>query len=636
MFKYDIIYVDLILNRRAFMYPKEIEKFLLRVQKPGRYTGGELNSVVKDKDSVDIRYAFCFPDTYEIGMSHLGMKIIYSLVNAREDAWCERVFAPWIDMEQIMRENSIPLYALESGDAIRDFDLIGFTMQYELSYTNVLNMLDLAGLPVRSKDRTSLTPIVIAGGACVCNAEPMAEFFDITLPGDGEEVTNELIDLLKEHKKKGSTKQEFLEAAARIKGVYVPSLYEVEYNEDNTVKAVTPTCGAPEKVEKRNVADLDSMFSPSTFVVPFLEVVHDRTTVEIFRGCIRGCRFCQAGFINRPLRRKSPETVEAQCRSICESTGYDEISLCSLSTSDYKGLEKLITNMLPWTMEEKINIALPSLRADNFPKELMEKLNAVRRSGLTFAPEAGTQRLRDVINKNITEQEVLSTAAQAFAGGWTAVKLYFMIGLPTETEEDIKGIADLAQAVVDEFYKNPDKPKGKGVNVSVSLASLVPKPFTPFQWEPQDKPDTLIEKQNFLVSCVKTRKVSVSRHVPWTSFLEGVFARGDRRLADVIETAWRKGCTFDGWAECLKPEKWEESFAENGIDPYFYTARRREYDEILPWDHMDYGVTKKFLIKENQKAHAGETTACCREKCGGCGANRLNGGVCDEIGKTVV
>lgn len=618
------------------MYPKEIEKFLLGVQKPGRYTGGELNSIVKDKSKIDIRYAFCFPDTYEIGMSHLGMKILYSLVNARDDAWCERVFAPDVDMEQIMRDNGIPLYALESGEAIKDFDLIGFTMQYELSYTNVLNMLDLAGLPVRSRDRKDLTPIVIAGGACVCNAEPMAEFFDITLPGDGEEVTNELIDLLKEYKAKGATKQEFLEAAAQIKGVYVPSLYEVEYNDDCTVKSITPTHGAPEKVEKRNVADLDKMFAPTEFVVPFLEVVHDRTTVEIFRGCIRGCRFCQAGFLNRPLREKSPETVEAQCRSICEKTGYDEISLCSLSTSDYRGLEKLITDMLPWTVENKINISLPSLRADNFPKELMEQLNAVRRSGLTFAPEAGTQRLRDVINKNITEEEVLSTARQAFAGGWTAVKLYFMIGLPTETEDDIRGIADLAQAVVDEFYHNENKPKGKGVNVSVSVASLVPKPFTPFQWEPQDRPDTLIEKQNFLISCVKTRKVSVSRHVPWTSFLEGVFARGDRRLCDVIETAWRKGCKFDSWEEHLDREKWMDSFAENGIDPFFYTARKRSFDEVLPWDHMDYGVTKKFLIKENEKAHRGETTASCREKCAGCGAARLNGGVCNEIRQNMV
>lgn len=618
------------------MYPKEIEKFLLGVQKPGRYTGGELNSIVKDKSKIDIRYAFCFPDTYEIGMSHLGMKILYSLVNARDDAWCERVFAPDVDMEQIMRDNGIPLYALESGEAIKDFDLIGFTMQYELSYTNVLNMLDLAGLPVRSRDRKDLTPIVIAGGACVCNAEPMAEFFDITLPGDGEEVTNELIDLLKAYKAKGATKQEFLEAAAQIKGVYVPSLYEVEYNDDCTVKSITPTHGAPEKVEKRNVADLDKMFAPTEFVVPFLEVVHDRTTVEIFRGCIRGCRFCQAGFLNRPLREKSPEVVEAQCRSICEKTGYDEISLCSLSTSDYRGLEKLITDMLPWTVENKINISLPSLRADNFPKELMEQLNAVRRSGLTFAPEAGTQRLRDVINKNITEEEVLSTARQAFAGGWTAVKLYFMIGLPTETEDDIRGIADLAQAVVDEFYHNENKPKGKGVNVSVSVASLVPKPFTPFQWEPQDRPDTLIEKQNFLISCVKTRKVSVSRHVPWTSFLEGVFARGDRRLCDVIETAWRKGCKFDSWEEHLDREKWMDSFAENGIDPFFYTARRRSFDEVLPWDHMDYGVTKKFLIRENEKAHRGETTASCREKCAGCGAARLNGGVCNEIRQNMV
>ena len=611
------------------MLYERLDKILPNVQKPGRYVGGEYNSVIKDKNKVDIRYAFCFPDTYEIGMSHLGMKILYSLVNAREDAWCERVFAPWTDMEEEMRKNNIPLYGLESLEPIKDFDLIGFTLQYELSYTNVLNMLDLAQLPIKAADRKELTPIVIAGGSCVCNPEPMSEFIDIFLPGEGEEVTNELIDLLKEHKKKGSDKETFIKEAVKIKGVYAPSLYDVSYNEDGTVKEIKARDTAPEKVEKRIVKDLDSMYFPDKFVVPAIEVVHDRTTAEIFRGCIRGCRFCQAGFLYRPIREKSPETVNQQCLALTESTGYDEISLCSLSTSDYTGLPSLLEKLLSWTTDDRINLSLPSLRIDNFSDDLMEKLLEVRRSGLTFAPEAGTQRLRDVINKNITEEEVLSTAKKAFSGGWTAVKLYFMLGLPTETLEDVKGIAELAQKVVNEFYNNPEKPKGKSVSVSVSAASFVPKPFTPFQWEAQATPDELKEKQDYLLESTTTKKVRVSFHKTPTSLMEAVFARGDRRVSAVIESAWKKGCKFDSWDDQFDFDKWVEAFADCGLTMDFYANRKRSFDEVLPWDHIDYGVSKEFLVREHRRALQEEkTTPNCRERCAGCGANKLIGGGC--------
>lgn len=618
------------------MISKEVQKILPLVQKPGRYTGGELNSVIKDKSKVDLRYAFCFPDSYEIGMSHLGIKILYSLSNARDDVWCERVFAPWHDMEKEMRERSIPLYALESGDPLSEFDMIGFTLQYELSYTNVLNMLDLAGIPIRSSDRESLTPLVVGGGPCACNPEPMADFFDLFMLGDGEDVTNEVIDLLIACKKEGVSKREFLSRAAKIGGVYVPSLYDVAYNDDGTIKEVTPKDGAPEKVTKRVVKDLDSVHYPDKFVVPFVDVVHDRVVHEILRGCIRGCRFCQAGFIYRPIREKSPDTINEQCKMLCESTGYDEISLSSLSTSDYTHLEELMGKLLSWTEDYKVNIALPSLRVDNFSEKLMEHLKKVRRSGLTFAPEAGTQRLRDAINKNVTEEEMLRTARNAFSGGWTSVKLYFMLGLPTETYDDVAGIAELAQKVVGEFYNNPDRPKGKGVQVNISVASFVPKPFTPFQWASQDTIDELVSKQNHLLSSVKTKKISVSYHKVNISFLEGVFARGDRRLCDVVEYAWKNGCKFDSWDDSFLFDVWLDAFDKCKIDPLFYTSRKREYSEILPWDHLDYGIRKQFLIDENEKALAATTTPHCRIKCAGCGTNRLNGGKCDALCKSMV
>lgn len=608
---------------------KELEKLLLSVQKPAAYAGGEPGSVIKAREDVDLRFAFCFPDTYEIGMSHLGMKILYSLINSRKDAWCERVFVPADDMESAMRERQIPLYALESGDPLSDFDIIGFTLMYELCYTNVLNMLELAGLPVRAKDRPALSPLIVAGGPCACNAEPMADFIDLFMLGDGEEVMMELLDLYKAWKKKGGDKASFLEAASHIEGVYVPSLYDVSYHEDGTLRAVTPLKTAPPVVNKRNVSDLEHVFYPTDFVVPYTEVVFDRAVHEIFRGCVRGCRFCQAGFIYRPVREKSPQTISRQSRLLCEATGYDELSLCSLSSSDYSRLKELLEELLSWTEPMKINIALPSLRIDNFDRELLEKLSSVRKSGLTFAAEAGTQRLRDVINKNITEEEILRTSRSAFEGGRTAVKLYFMLGLPTETEEDVRGIAALAQKVVDEFYHNPNKPRGKSVQVSVSASNFVPKPFTPFQWEPQATEEELIEKQKLLRESITTRKVQLSCHHPEISALEGVMARGDRRLGQVIEQAWKNGCRFDSWENHFSADTWRDSFAQCGISPAFYANRRRAYDEILPWDHLNYGIRKSFLQREAEKAKNAETTPQCRVRCAGCGADSLNGGHCD-------
>ena len=621
------------------MLHKKIENILPLVQKPARYTGGELNSVVKDKSNIDIRFAFCFPDTYEIGMSHLGLKILYGLINSRDNFWCERVFAPWVDMEELMRKNKIPLFGLESRDSLKDFDAVGFTLQYELSYTNVLNMLDLAGIPVKSQDRGELlsdNPIIVAGGPCVVNPEPLADFIDVFEIGEGEEVMLEFLDLLNEYKAKNSTRKEFLIAASHIEGIYVPSLYTVSYNDDGTIKSFTANNGAPEIINKRVVSDLDSIFYPENFVVPFVEVVHDRVVHEIFRGCIRGCRFCQAGFWYRPIREKSVETISKQSQKIACETGYDELSLCSLSSSDYTRITELLESLLGWAVPQKINVALPSLRIDNFSDELREKLALVRRSGLTFAAEAGTQRLRDVINKNISEEEILNTCRKAFEGGWTAVKLYFMIGLPTETDADVIGINELCQKVVEEFYNNPNKPKGKTVSVSAGVSSFVPKPCTPFQWEPQATREEITAKQQLLKETVTSKKISFRFHTTDQIFLEAILARGDRKLCNVIETAWKNGCTFDSWDDKFKYDVWMDSFEKCGVNTEFYANRRRSYDEILPWDHINSGIKKSFLIEENEKAKKAETSLNCREKCNACGSNALNGGKCDALCKNLV
>lgn len=613
------------------MHYTERDKILMQVQKPTRYTGGELNACIKNKEDIKIRFGFCFPDLYEIAMSHLGIKILYHTLNQREDTYCERVFAPWTDMESHMRQRNMKLFALESGDEVTDFDFLGFTLQYELSYSNVVNMLDLAGVPLYSKDRTKEHPFVCAGGPCAYNAEPIADFIDFFLLGEGEESINEVMDVYNKWKESGASREEFLHAVVKIPGTYVPSFYDVSYNPDGTVKAIVPnTPDAPEKISKRIIKDFSNAVTVDKFIVPFGEIVHDRAVLEVFRGCIRGCRFCQAGYVYRPVREREVDRLLSIAESLLSTSGYDEISLSSLSTSDYTNLPDLTNRLLEITEQKKINLSLPSLRIDNFSMELMQRVQKVRKSGITFAPEAGTQRLRDVINKNITEDDITASVRMLFKGGYTNVKLYFMLGLPTETDEDVRGIAELAEKVLSVYFETPKEERAKNINITVSTSNFVPKPFTAFQWERQISRKEMIEKQDILKSAIKSKRIRYNWHDDKTSYLEGVFARGDRRLAPVIKRAVELGCKFDGWGEYFRFDLWMQAFEDCGIDPDFYTSRQREYSEVLPWSHIDVGVTSDFLQKESDKARAGITTANCREKCAGCGAASFKTGVCYE------
>ena len=614
----------------------ELRQALFSVQKPGRYTGGEPGSVIKDKEKVDLRFAFCFPDTYEIGMSFLGEKILYELLNRHENWWCERAFMPWVDMKEQMETLHIPLYCLESKDPLRAFDIVGFSLEYELCYTNVLAMLELSGIPLRAADRDERWPLIIAGGPCVCNAEPMADFFDVMQLGEGEQMLQDICACVEKGKKAGWNKEQLLAALAGIPGVYVPSFYDVSYEEDGRIRAVTPNRpGVPARVTKAIVKDMDSFPPPENFVVPIVGTVQDRASVEVLRGCVRGCRFCQAGQIYRPFRERSPELISSCARTLCANTGYDELSLMSLSTSDHSRLEEILDRLNSWAEADHVSLSLPSLRVDNFSQSLVEKTSRVRKSGLTFAAEAGTQRLRDVINKNVTWEQIERTCTIAFKEGYTSVKLYFMMGLPTETLEDIKGIADTAQKVVDLYY-SLDHAKGKGVQVTCSVACFVPKPVTPFQFCAQDRRETLREKQKYLLSCVHSRKSKVNYHDSATSVLEGVFAKGDRRLGRVIETAYRNGAFFDTWEEYFDYDRWLAAFAACGVDPDFYNYREIGLDEVTPWDHLDVGVSKAFLVREYQKALRAETTQPCNRQCSGCGANKLLGGPCFEYSKDLV
>ncbi len=611
---------------------RTLEQILPKVQKPARYTGGEYNAVVKGMGEVDTRFALCFPDTYEIGMSNLGCRILYGLMNERPGLWCERCFAPWGDMEEEMRREGMLLYGLESGDPISDFDIIGFSLGYEMAYTNVLNMLDLAGLPVRAEDRRELSPLVIAGGTCCYNPEPLAPFVDFFVLGEGEEVVLECVELYRQAREEGWTKEELLLAAAKVPGIYVPSLYRPVYHADGTLEevAIQEGTGAPEGVEKRIVQDFDKSYFPIKTIVPSTEIVHDRVMLELFRGCIRGCRFCQAGYVYRPVRSRGPERLAQYGKEACQDSGYREMTLSSLSSTDYPGLLPLCDELLDYCQPRDIGLSLPSLRADTFSMSLMERLQRVRKGGLTFAPEAGTQRLRDAINKNLREEDLLQSARTAFAGGWNGVKLYFMLGLPTETDEDVLGIADLARKVYF-AWRECSPNKARGVRITVSTSWFVPKPHTPFQWEGQIPMEEYRRRVDLLRDALKRDKsITYNWHDPQTSFLEAALSRGDRRLADVIEEAWRQGAKMDSWTEYFDYQRWMDAFAACGLDPAFYASRERGRDEVFPWCRIDPPADTGFLWRERELCYQSQTTPDCRTRCSGCGANRyLEGGVCD-------
>ena len=604
-----------------------IEKLLMSVQKPVRYMGGEFNAVMKDPGTVDVRYAFLFPDTYEVGMSHLGMKILYHAINARDDAWCERVFSPWVDMADMMRRDGIPLFTLESRTPVRDCDLLGITLQYEMSFTNILEALDLAGIPLHREDRRD-GPFIICGGPCAFNPEPLAPFVDLIALGDGEVETLETIDVYREWKASGLPREEYLRMAARIPGIYVPSLYDVEYNDDGTVRSVTPKpgSGAPDAVRKAMVSDLDGAFYPERLIVPYGEVVHNRIMLEIFRGCTRGCRFCQAGMIYRPIRERSVDHLMEMADSLVSSTGYDEISLMSLSSGDYSCLPELARRMVERFAARRVRISLPSQRIDNVLTETLKQTQKVKKTALTLAPEAGTQRLRDVINKGVTEADLIRSVTDAFEQGWSAVKLYFMLGLPTETDEDVLAIADLAQKVRRCYFSVPKERRSPGLRITVSASVFVPKNDTPFQWAPMLDMDAVVRRQQMLRQALnRVKGVDFKYHAPDVSFIEAVFARGDRRLADALERAWRLGCRFDGWSDQFRYDLWLKAFGECGLDPGFYATRPRPTDELFPWDHLDCGVTREYLLREWEKARRGECTPDCRKGCAGCGMKRYPG-----------